>query len=116
MELKIIVFIFWLIPQCSGIYCSSQTRRTRSIGNDCTEQEHCVSNFDAQTGECPGPGNQCKPGWMGPGCQYVNLAYDPRDLVFDGNLTTKRTISDGRARINFNGTFYVNALRMPASN
>lgn len=46
----------------------------------------------------------------------VNLAYDPRDLVFDGNLTTHRKIIDGRATINFNGTFYVDALRMPASN
>lgn len=53
-----------------GIFCSSQTRRTSSIGKDCTEQEHCVLTFDAQTGDCPGPGNQCKPGWMGPGCQY----------------------------------------------
>lgn len=54
-------------------------------------------------------------------CQFqfqisVNLAYDPRDPVFDGNLNTSRKIGDGTASINFNGTFYVNALRMPTSN
>lgn len=51
-----------------GIFCSSQSRETNSIGTACTELEHCVSSFNPQTGDCPG--NQCEPGWMGPGCQY----------------------------------------------
>uniref|UniRef100_A0A8W8NCK9 EGF-like domain-containing protein n=1 Tax=Magallana gigas TaxID=29159 RepID=A0A8W8NCK9_MAGGI len=70
IELRIIVFIFLLIPQCSSIFCSSQNRKINSNGTACTELEHCVSSFNPQTGECLGPGNQCDPGWMGPGCQY----------------------------------------------
>lgn len=49
----------------------------------------------------------------------VNLAFYPgtnNDLVFDGNMTTHRTIADGRATIHFDGMFYVSALRIRTSN
>lgn len=38
------------------------------------------------------------------------------DPVFDGDAKTHRTIDDGRATINFDGKYYVYALRIPTSN
>nr|XP_034316262.1 uncharacterized protein LOC117685819 isoform X3 [Crassostrea gigas] len=99
--------VLFEIRFCSGEYCSYLNGRTSVNKGDCTELEHCVSNFD-QTGQCPG--NQCEPGWMGPGCQYVNLALNPlnKDNVFDGDMTTHRSIN--AATVNLNGTFIVNAF------
>lgn len=54
----------------TGKYCSYLYGRTYLNRGSCTKLEHCVSSFNTQTGDCPGPGNQCEPGWMGPGCQY----------------------------------------------
>nr|XP_034311973.1 uncharacterized protein LOC105322541 isoform X3 [Crassostrea gigas] len=115
MHFMTTLVVFLVVRFCSGIFCSSQNRKINSNGTACTELEHCVSSFNPQTGECLGPGNQCDPGWMGPGCQYVNLAFHPgmnSDPVFDGDMTTHRTIEDGRATIRFNGIFNINALRI----
>lgn len=49
----------------------------------------------------------------------VNLAFYPgvnSEHVFDGNMTTHRTIADGRATISFDGIFYISALRIRTSN
>lgn len=48
----------------TGGYCSYFNGRTYLNRDRCTKMEHCVSNFNSQTGDCPGPGNQCEPGWM----------------------------------------------------
>lgn len=48
----------------------------------------------------------------------VNLAFYPgvnSDPVFDGNMATHRPVTDGRATINFDGIFYISALRIRTS-
>lgn len=67
-EYNMLITHFPMLLMFKGTFCSRQNRETNSIGTACTELEHCVSDFDHQTGDCPG--NQCEPGWMGPGCQY----------------------------------------------
>lgn len=52
----------------TGEYCSYLNGRTHLDRGSCIALEHCVSYFNNRTGQCPG--NQCEPGWMGPGCQY----------------------------------------------
>uniref|UniRef100_A0A8W8MLF6 EGF-like domain-containing protein n=1 Tax=Magallana gigas TaxID=29159 RepID=A0A8W8MLF6_MAGGI len=62
--------VFLVVSSCSGDYCLYRKGRTNENKRKCTGLEHCVSNFNPQTGDCLDPGNQCEPGWMGPGCQY----------------------------------------------
>lgn len=49
----------------------------------------------------------------------VNLAFHPgmtNDIVFDGNINTHRITEDGKATINFDGIYYVSALRFVTGN
>ncbi|KAJ8305868.1 hypothetical protein KUTeg_016413, partial [Tegillarca granosa] len=59
---------------------------------------HCLNDApcDETNGSC-GDQSNCSPGWIGPGCQYSNLAYisgkynSHRDIVNDGNYRTCAT-------------------------
>ncbi|XP_062581698.1 uncharacterized protein LOC134243463 [Saccostrea cucullata] len=95
-------------------YCNYQLNRKANNTNGCTALQHCnnVNKFDERTGDCTGQNNQCKKGWMGPGCQYVNLATNPRnsDAVFDGDLNNGRDIP--LANVLLNGIFTVTAVNI----
>nr|XP_022316690.1 uncharacterized protein LOC111120257 [Crassostrea virginica] len=106
--LKTCSIFLLLIHIGSGEFCSNTYGRTFQNKGSCTQLEHCVSNFNRETGQCPH--NQCEPGWMGPGCQYENLVINSinRDKVFDGDMTTHRSINF--ARVNLNGSYRINAL------
>nr|XP_022319375.1 uncharacterized protein LOC111122104 [Crassostrea virginica] len=105
-----IIVCFLVIRLCSSEYCSYKKGRTVLNKGSCTQLEHCVSHFDPQTGQCPH--NQCKPGWMGPGCQYVNLAINDLNNhpVFDGSMSTHHRIR--AAMVNFKGTFIISAIKI----
>ncbi|XP_062581697.1 uncharacterized protein LOC134243462 [Saccostrea cucullata] len=93
-------------------YCAFQLGRKYGNTKNCTKLEHCIKAFDDKTGACLGPENQCEPGWMGPGCQYVNLAYKINSTrpSLDGNLSTSEDIR--RIRIDFHGSFIISALNI----
>ncbi|XP_062581735.1 uncharacterized protein LOC134243483 isoform X2 [Saccostrea cucullata] len=95
-------------------YCAFQLGRKYGNTKNCTKLEHCKKAFDDKTGACLGPENQCEPGWMGPGCQYINLAYKKKSTrpSLDGNLSTSEDIK--RIRIDFYGSFIISALNIHA--
>ncbi|XP_061182307.1 uncharacterized protein LOC133190633 [Saccostrea echinata] len=95
-------------------FCDYQLNRKADNRNGCTALQHCdnVNTFDDRTGVCTGQNNQCEKGWMGPGCQYVNLAIKPgnNDFVFDGNQNVGRVIQT--ANVVLKGTFTVTAVNI----
>nr|XP_022313079.1 uncharacterized protein LOC111118076 isoform X2 [Crassostrea virginica] len=105
-----IIFCFLVIRLSSSEYCSYENGRTYQNKDSCTELEHCSSGFDPRSGQCPQ--NECEPGWMGPACQYVNLALNSlnRDNVFDGKMSTHRSIPDATVRLG--GHFVIEAIRI----
>ncbi|XP_056020209.1 uncharacterized protein LOC125669227 isoform X2 [Ostrea edulis] len=91
-------------------YCTLHTRRNFTTTNGCTHLEHCSGQFNITNHTCNG---QCEPGWMGPGCQYINLALNDlnRDMVFDGNQLTHRNIGF-KAHVVLNGMFIISAVNI----
>ncbi|XP_048256010.1 receptor-type tyrosine-protein phosphatase T-like [Haliotis rufescens] len=89
-----LVFVTLLaVLQVSASRC-----RPPFFGDKCQYQCHCAleAPCDAVTGSCNGSG--CALGWMGPLCQYLNLAYDlpasaspvlnSPQLAVDGDINT----------------------------
>ncbi|XP_062581696.1 uncharacterized protein LOC134243461 [Saccostrea cucullata] len=91
-------------------YCKYHKGRTIDNKGNCTRREHCLGEFRKSDGQCTSPKNQCEPGWMGPGCQYVNLAYRSSSSIasLDGSLNTSEQILE--IQIEFNGSFIISAL------
>ncbi|XP_078317064.1 uncharacterized protein LOC111118499 [Crassostrea virginica] len=109
----LLFYINLLVAFSKGEYCSFKLGRTFKSKEKCTNLEHCVNNvFDTRTGQCVGASNHCEPKWMGPGCQYQNLAVNPEnyDMVYDGNLTTHRSIE--KATVNLNGKYNVTVVNI----
>ncbi|KAK3594211.1 hypothetical protein CHS0354_027327 [Potamilus streckersoni] len=74
--------------------CARGNHNFARFGPICEYMCHCGTNqCDRETGACPNNG-ECDGGWMGSGCQYVNIAYDK--TVNSNHLSNPTTIVDGR--------------------
>ncbi|KAL3879056.1 hypothetical protein ACJMK2_031370 [Sinanodonta woodiana] len=94
--------------------CDLSSNGYKLFGPECKYMCHCVSNSQCNdsTGECM---VGCDPGWTGPGCQYVDIAYGayvvmktdpstltPMDLLQDGDKLHCNIYSGlGRPSISF---------------
>ncbi|XP_053373926.1 uncharacterized protein LOC128546696 [Mercenaria mercenaria] len=58
----------------TGAQCSPTTDGTKRFGTGCKYACHCINNeqFNYTTGEC---GSGCDFEWVGPSCQYKNIAH-----------------------------------------
>ncbi|KAK3597482.1 hypothetical protein CHS0354_041903 [Potamilus streckersoni] len=69
-----LIFFDALLWDLTEAVCDPNSNGYKLFGPECEYLCHCINNSqcDDSTGECI---MGCNPGWIGPGCQYVDIAY-----------------------------------------